>query len=154
MCDSRPFLRKETRVSFSALFRKRTLHQGIGLFCMRCWALLQKRVKEETRVSFHQKEPCVTHKRALHLTEKKPISVEACWATSLPCCPATHCYTLQHTAARCNALQHTATHCNALQNIYTIRATSRVGLHCLGPQRLPLSHTSQSQFVSRDSHSL
>jgi len=121
---------------------------------MRCRALLQKRAKEETRVSFHQKEPCVAHKRALYLTQQKPISIEACWVTSLPCRPATHCNTLQHTATHCNTLQHTATYCNVLQNIYTTRATSRVGLHCLWPQILPLSHTSQSQFVSCDSHPL
>jgi len=32
---------------------------------------------------------------------------------------ATHCNTLQHTAAHCNTLQHTATHCNTLQHSAT-----------------------------------
>jgi len=32
---------------------------------------------------------------------------------------ATHCNTLQHTAAQCNTLQHIATHCNTLQHTAT-----------------------------------
>jgi len=61
-------------------------------------------------------------------------------------CTTTHCNALQHTAARCSTLQHTAAHCNTrLQHTYTATRTlqhTATHIHCNTHCNTQLQHTS------------
>ena len=67
-----------------------------------------------------------------------------CKSPLLNCCTATHCSTLQHTAAHCSTLQHTAAHCSTLQHTaaHCCNTMQRVILRALiGPLKITTSIT-------------
>ena len=87
---------------------------------------IRKSYVTPTSKSCHTNESCHTYKWVMsHIWMSHVIRVDESWLTShhkgAKHCniPATHCNTLQHTAAHCNTLAHTATHCNKLRHTAT-----------------------------------